>query len=122
MNHLHQDEDVAKVMSDLLGDELHKVRHQLMQARVVFEAGEGCHAHIVVVAIKDGGADPFKVELELLRHHVLDERPDRHVVRRGETRHMRAGTFRAEILTARLGRGRILGNGRLNTLESGVVR
>ena len=51
LHHLCQYENVLDAMSDFFGNDLHKIRYELMQARVAANTGESCDAIIVVCLI-----------------------------------------------------------------------
>lgn len=56
-HHRLQHKDILNIMRDLLSDELHKVRHELLQTFVILNAGKRCNTESHNVFIGVGGQD-----------------------------------------------------------------
>lgn len=80
LHHLIEDEQIPEVVRDLFGNELEEVREELVKARVMAERREGGSAKGLVGVVDDSGTDALKVELELFRENVLDERLNGNVI------------------------------------------
>lgn len=64
MHHLRKNENILETMGNLLGNELDKVWHQLVQTWVLAKAGIPGGAIILARFVQKGAADLFEVELE----------------------------------------------------------
>lgn len=111
-----EDEQGYEVVGDLFGDELNKVRDQLVQSWVGSQARKGGSAILIVRLIEDGTANALKVELKLLGEDVLNEGLDCDIVIAGEGCEG-VGTLREEVLGTLICGCRVLGNGWLNALD-----
>ena len=67
-------------MSNLLRDELDKVRDQLVKSGVCANACKGCCAVFITVLIEHSAAGIGEVKLELLRKKMFDERFDGDII------------------------------------------
>ena len=120
MHHLGKHEEVLKIMGDFFGDELHKVGDQLMETRVASNAGEGGDSKLIICFIEQGTANFFKVELQLFREDMFDQRLHGDVVVAADSSNVGVctGAFGSQFLVSGVGCGGILGYRGLYTLYS----
>lgn len=111
-------------MRDFFGDELHKVRDQLVQAWIGTEACEGSYAVFVVGFVEEGLTDLLEVELEFFGEDVLDLGfyGDVIVAADGGEVGVCAGAFRDEVLVSGVRGCGVLGYGGLDAFDCEPVR
>lgn len=122
-HHLRQNKNILHAMRDFLRDELHKVRHELMQAGVLAQTRVSRRAVLLATLVQKRPAHLLKVQLQLLGQHVLDERFDGHVAvaaHGGEGR-VRVRSLGHEFEVARVGGCRVLWNGWLDAFDGEPV-
>lgn len=116
LHHHVQHEHVLQSMRHLLADKLHKVRQELVQARVVPQTRQRRGPQTVVRVVGDRGAHAVEVELQLLGEDVLDEGLHGDVVGGGGRRG--GGALGGGLREAgSLGLGGVLGDGGLHALD-----
>jgi len=74
VHHLSKDKNILEAMRDLLGNELHKVWHKLMETWILSKAGISGGAVIFAGLIQECAADLLEVKLELTGEHMLNQR------------------------------------------------
>ena len=119
LHDLSEDEEVLEVVRDFFGDELHKVRDQLVQTWIGTEAGEGGDAVFVVRFVEECLADLLEVELEFFGENVLDLRFDADVVVAADGGEVGvcAGAFGDEVLISGVCGCGVLGYGGLDAFD-----
>lgn len=123
MHHLSKNENIMETVRNLLGNELDKVWHQLVQTWVLAKAGIPRGAVILACFVQKGAANLFKVELELPRKHMLHQWLDSHIACATNCRQcgVRIRTLRDQFEVARIGCSWVLRDGGLHTFDSQPV-
>lgn len=119
VHHAVEDEERFEVVGDFVGDILHEVGDELVEARIGPERGEGGDAVFFVGLVQQGGADLLEVELEFFGEDVFDQGLEADVVvaAHGGEVGIRAWSFGKKFLVAGVGTRGVLGDGRLNTFD-----
>ena len=112
MHHLSKNKHILETVGDLLGDKLHKVGNELVQARVLPKTGISGGTVILTSLIQERAADLLKVKLELTGEHVLDQRLHSNISRTTHSGQSRVGVgaLGDQFEVARIGSGRVLGD------------
>ena len=80
MHHLRKYEQVLEIVRYLLGDELHEVGHQLVEARICPYTGQCCKPVFIAVVVKERVANFLEIKEKLFGQDVLHQWLDGHVV------------------------------------------
>lgn len=119
VHHLSKDKHILETVSDFLGDKLHKVWHELVQAWVLPKTGISRGTVVLAGLIKERAANLLKVELEFAGEDVFDERLHSDISRSTHSGQCRVGvgSLGDQLEVARIGGSRVLGDGWLNAFH-----
>jgi hypothetical protein len=115
LGHVHdlcKDEDILETVGDLLGNELHKIWHKLVQTWILPKTGIPRGAIIFAGLIQEGAADLLKVQLEFTGKHMLNQWLHGDIARAAHSGQCRVGVgaLGDQFEIARVGGSGILGN------------